>query len=164
MMKVNFAVVMSDQFRCSRRTLQAVWRDLKYYSDHKPTLPVSDNAEIILKEIRRQLRSYEPELVMGEKKEARFCIGFTVERFSVLPEILAHFERLKKIARLTQEEVRATIKMEERWAELFRGESDKFRRAMHWADRDAQQCEKFYDLMIDALEQAKEKARAADEV
>lgn len=164
MMKVNFAVVMSDQFRCSRRTLQAVWRDLKYYSDHKPTLPVSDNAEIILKEIRRQLRSYEPELVTGERKDVRFQVGFMVERFSVLPEILAHFERLKKIARLTQEEARATIKMEERWAELFRDESDKFRRAMHWADRDAQQCERFYDLMIDALEEAKEKARVADEV
>ena len=162
-MKVNFAVVMSGQFRCSRRTLQAVWRDLKYYSDHKPTLPVSDNAEIILKEIRRQLRSYEPELVVGDKKEARFCIGFTVERFSVLPEILAHFERLKKIARFTQEEAQATIRIEERWAEFFR-EDDKLRRIMHWADRDAQQCEKFYDLMIDALEEAKEKARAADEV
>ncbi len=163
MMKVNFAVVMSGQFRCSRRTLQAIWRDLKYYSDHKPTLPVSDNSEVILKEIRRQLRSYEPELVTGEKKDVRFQVGFMAERFSVLPELLAHFERLKKIARLTQEEVRATIKMEERWAELFR-EDDKFRRIMHWADRDAQQCERFYDLMIDALEEAKEKARAADEV
>ena len=148
MMNVNFSVVMSDQFRCSRRTLQAIWRDLKYYSDHKPTLPVSENAEVILKEIRRQLRSYEPELVTGEKKEARFCIGFAVERFSVLPELVAHFERLKKIARFTQEEAQATIRMEERWAEFFRAEffrdeSDKFRRVMHWADRDAQQCEKF---------------------
>ena len=164
MMNVNFAVVMSDQFRCSRRTLQAIWRDLKYYSDHKPMLPVSDNSEVILKEIRRQLRSYEPDLVMGDKKEARFCIGFTVERFSVLPELIAHFDLLKKIARFTQEEAQTAIRMEERWAEFFRGESDKFRRAMHWADRDAQQCERFYDLMIDALEEAKEKARAADEV
>ena len=162
MMKVNFVTVMSDQFRCSRRTLQAIWRDLKYYSDHKPTLPVSGNAEIILKEIRRQLRSYEPELVVGDKKEARFQVGFMVERFSVLPELIAHFERLKKIARFTQEEAQATIRMEERWAEFFRDESDKFRRVMHWADRDAQQCERFYDLMIDALEEAKEKARVAD--
>ena len=163
MMKINFSTVMSDSFRCSRRTLQAIWRDLKYYSDHKPTLPVSEGAEIILKEIRRQLHSYEPELVVGDKKDVRFQVGFVVERFSVLPELLAHFERLKKIARLTQEEARATIKMEERWAEFFHGD-DKFRRVMHWVDRDAQQCEKFYDLMIDALEEAREKARAADEV
>lgn len=163
MARIDLAVVMSDAFRCSRRTLQAIVKDLMYYSGHKSTLPVSEGAELILKEIRRQLRSYEPELVMGVKREARFRVGFMIERHKVLPEMKAHFERLKEISQFTQEEAKATIRMEERWAKFFES-GDRFQRIMHWADRDAQQCERFYDLMIDALEEAKQKARAADEV
>lgn len=160
MARIDLAVVMSGQFRCSRRTLQAIVKDLMYYSEHKSTLPVSDDAEVILKEIRRQLRSYEPALVIGTKSEARFQVGFMIERHKVLPEMKAHFERLKDIARFTQEEARATIKMEERWAKFFES-GDRFQRIMHWADRDAQQCERFYDLMIDALTEAGEKAKEA---
>lgn len=160
MARIDLAVVMSGQFRCSRRTLQAIVKDLMYYSEHKSTLPVSEGAEVIFKEIRRQLRTYEPELVMGAKREARFQVGFMIERHKVLPEVKAHFERLKEIARFTQEEAKATIRMEERWAKFFES-GDRFQRIMHWADRDAQQCERFYDLMIDALTEAGEKAKEA---
>lgn len=156
MARINLAVVMTDSFRCSRRTLQAIVKDLMYYSGHKSTLPVSVDAEVILKEIRRQLRAYDPEFVIGGKKDVRFQVGFMIERHKVLPEMKAHFERLKEISQFTQEEAKATIRMEEKWATFFESD-DRFRRIMHWADRDAQQCERFYDLMIDALKEAGEK-------
>lgn len=149
-MVVKYLTIKTKPFKINGLGIKAILADMGYYSKNKGSVPLSEETEVALQEIRRQLRDYIMEIPMCKPKGA--CVIKLPIRQDKIGELWAVFGGYRMAASVSRRQAEETEKEGTKvdyseWLAV----DEAYRRGIRRMIRDAAICEAFYTHMLDAI-------------